>query len=169
METDQNSSITDTTYQSVWDGLLEVSRARYYYEDREHSLSWRAKSLRFALALAGVGAMASLLEYFEQIGPYAGIAMAALVIIDLLWNDTTRLAQLKLVNRDLATLETKYRDIWEKTRNSSISDEEAQTSKQVLLESLNRITADVDVMATWKTRKRIQEYAFTAEVKRYAG
>ena len=169
METDQDRSITDTTYQSVWDGLLEVSRARFYYEDRENSLSWRVKPLRFALALAGVGAMASLVEHFEQIGPIAGFAMTALVILDLLWNDTTRLAQLKLVNRDLAALETEYRDIWEKARNGTISDKEAQNSKQELLQNLNRITSDVDVMATKKTRKKIQEYAFKAEEKRYAG
>ncbi len=161
--------VSKATYNDVWDGLLEVSRARCFYDNREKTFSRYTFSLRLGLAMAGVGALASLLDSIEIVGPFAGIAITVLVLVDLLWDGTTRLAQLKIVNRDLIELETEYRDIWEKTRNGIISDKEARNKKKDVLERLNKITSNVDVTATQKTLQNVQEIAFKVEEVRYAG
>lgn len=50
------------TYENVWQGLLDVSRARHCFALSEKRYVCWAYGLGFALAFAGVGALASLLE-----------------------------------------------------------------------------------------------------------
>ncbi len=160
--------VSSSTYHAVWDGLLEVSRARHYFAAQESRLEWRAFALRFALALSGLGAVASLVESFEWLAPVSGVAITALVIVDLLWDGTTKIAQLKVVNRDLAALETMYRSFWDETRNGSITDQEALPRKNELLAALNQVAANVDVVARKKIIQQAQEDAFKVEQQRYA-
>ncbi len=160
--------VSSATYHAVWDGLLEVSRARHYFSAREKGLARGTFAIRFALALAGVGAMASLQESFGWLAPVSGGAITALVILDLLWDGTTRLAQLKIVNRDLDTLETSYRAFWDQTRNGTIADQEANAKKDELLTTLNQITSNVDIAINERAVQQAQERAFAVEEQRYA-
>ena len=84
-------------------------------------------------------------------------------------NFTTRLAQLKIVNLDLANLEQDYRNFWDDTRNGTISDKEASDNKKAFMVNLNMIASNVDISASDKILQRIQEDAFNAEKVRYAG
>lgn len=170
MRTNQeNSMITEATYRAVWDGLLEVSRARYYYTEMERSFSRSVFCLRLALAIAGVGVFASLFELFEQIRLFAGIAITILVVIDLLWDGTSTLAKLKLLNQDLTDLENEYRHIWEETLNRNMSDKDVRAEKKSLLETMNKIASKVDITPKGKIVVKTQESAFNAEKVRYAG
>ena len=166
---DHKLMVSEVTYQAVWDGLLEVSRARHFYFDQERRHKNINFILRFLLAMSGIGAFASIWDIHELVGPTAGTLISALVIIDLLGNFTTRLAQLKIVNLDLASLEQDYRNFWDDTRNGTISNKEASENKKVLMMRLNMIASNVDITASDKILQRIQEDAFRAEEVRYAG
>ncbi|MCY4208449.1 MAG: hypothetical protein OXD29_10940 [Roseovarius sp.] len=128
-----------------------------------------AYGLRFALAFAGVGALASLLEESPAwLAPIAGAMIVAFVIVDLLWNGSDSVAQLKIVNRDQATPETRYRSLWDQTRNGTITDEEACAKKDELLEALNEIASNVDIIINEKISQKAQERAFKVEELRHA-
>ena len=131
--------VSGATYNAVWDGLLEVARARRYFAAQERRLERLVNALRFVLALSGVGAVASLVD-----------------------------SRLKVANVELAGLETGYRSFWEKTRNGAFSDGEAQSMKDEMLDALNRIAAHVDVTPNDSIVLRTQDAAFTAEERRYA-
>ena len=160
--------VSKVTYGAVWDGLLEVSRARHYFAAHENGLACQTFVLRFALALAGVGAMASLVQSLVWLAPISGAAVAALVILELLWDGTTRVAQLKTANRELAALDTRYRAFWDEIRNGAIADQEANERKNELLATLNRIASNVDIAAKEKFVQQAQERAFKGEELRYA-
>ena len=160
--------VSGVTYHSVWDGLLEVSRARHYFAARENGFVRQAFALRFLLALAGIGAVASFIESFGWLAPISGVTVAALVILDLLWDGTTRVTQLKIVNRDLAALEARYRSFWDETRNGTVTDQEAHAKRSELLATLNQIASNVDIAADGKIIQQSQERAFAVEEQRYA-
>ncbi|MCY4242423.1 MAG: hypothetical protein OXD36_11835 [Rhodobacter sp.] len=171
-------SASGATYNAVWDGLLEVARARRYFAAQERRLERLVNALRFVLALSGVGAVASLVDSLPLalavplplgwLAPVSGAAVAALVIVDLSWGGAVRVARLKVANVELAGLETGYRSFWEKTRNGAFSDGEAQSMKDEMLDALNRIAAHVDVTPNDSIVLRTQDAAFTAEEQRYA-
>jgi len=165
----ENSVVTDVTHNAVWDGLLEVSRTRYYFAELERSFLMQVFILRLALAIVGVGVFASLFDYFEQIRLITGIWITILVVIDLLWDGTSTLAKLKLVNQDLADLENEYRHIWEETLNRTISDADVRSEKKSLIEKMNKIASKVDITPRWKIILKTQESAFNAEKVRYVG
>ncbi|MDE2759361.1 MAG: hypothetical protein OXH90_03560 [Paracoccaceae bacterium] len=165
----ENTVVTDATHNAVWDGLLEVSRTRNYFTELEITFSRRVFYLRLALAIAGVGVFASLFDFFEQIRLITGIAITILVVIDLLWDGTSTLAKLKLVNQDLVYLENEYRQIWEETLNRTISDEDVRAEKKSLLDTLNKIASKVDITPRENIVVKSQESAFNAEKVRYAG
>ncbi len=170
--------VSGATYNAVWDGLLEVARARRYFAAQERRLERLVNALRFVLALSGVGAVASLVDSLPLalavplplgwLAPVSGAAVAALVIVDLSWGGAVRVARLKVANVELAGLETGYRSFWEKTRNGAFSDGEAQSMKDEMLDALNRIAAHVDVTPNDSIVLRTQDAAFTAEERRYA-
>ncbi len=170
--------VSGATYNAVWDGLLEVARAGRYFAAQERGLERWVNALRFVLALAGAGALASLVDSLPLalavplplgwLAPVSGAAVAALVIVDLYWGGAPRVAQLEVANVGLAGLETRYRSFWEKTRNGAFADGKAQSMRDKMLDALNRIAAHVDVTPNDRIVLRTQDAAFTAEEQRYA-
>ena len=125
-------SASGATYNAVWDGLLEVARARRYFAAQERRLERLVNALRFVLALSGVGAVASLVD---------SLPLALAVPLPLGWlapvsGGAVRVARLKVANVELAGLETGYRSFWEKTWNGAFSDGEAQSMKDEMLDAL---------------------------------
>jgi hypothetical protein len=157
-----------STYNAVWDGLLEVARAREYYFMQERRFQKHVYAVRFSLAVFGCGAVASLLDSFSWLAAVSGAAIAFLVIIDLLWDGTTRLSQLKVVNQSLSNLEVDYRLFWDRVRSGDIEGHDALEKREALLKALVEIASSVDIEANEKIRQEAQEHAFEAEAVRYA-
>ena len=156
------------TYNAVWDGLLEVARAKQYYYEQEKRLHRPVRALRFALAFFGCGTVASLIDSLSWLAPVSGVAIASLVIIDFLWNGTTRLSQSKIINVLLADLELEYRTLWERVRSGNVEDSSILDEKEALLERLNHIAATADIEVDEKIIQQAQERAFAGEALRYA-
>ena len=108
--------VSAPTYNSAWDRLLEIARARHYFAAQEKKFRRIAFSIRFVLAMAGCWGVASLIYPLEWLLPYIGTAVTVLVIFDLLWDGLKRYSQLQVVNTELADLEVEYRAFWDSIR-----------------------------------------------------
>lgn len=164
MEERMNAS----TYRSVWDGLLEVARAREYYYAQEKSLQARVSALRVALALCGCGTVVSLLAPLSWLGPVSGAGVASLVIFDFHWGGTKLLSQIQTVNVLLQRMDTDYRSLWDRVRSDDIKGLDIHSEKQILMKRLDDITAIVDIKPNEKVRYEAQKAAFETEAARYA-
>lgn len=157
-----------STYRDVWDGLLEVARAREYYYAQEKSLQARVNALRIGLALFGCGAVISLLAPFSWLGPVSGVAVASLVIFDSYWGGTKLLSQIQTVNMLLQRIETDYRSLWERVRSKGTDGLDLRSAKENLMKRLDDITTTVDIKPNEKFRHEAQKNAFATEAARYA-
>ena len=137
--------VSAPTYNSAWDGLLEIARARHYFAAQEKKFGRIAFSIRFVLAMAGCGGAASLIYPLEWLLPYIGTAVTVLVIFDLLWDGLKRCSQLQVVNTELADLEVEYRAFWDSIRSNSLVESDALELMKTLQKRLVQITTIVDV------------------------
>ena len=158
---------------AIWDGLLDVSRVVHYYATQERRYERFAFGFRLVLALSGAGVAApfltaSFIELPDWITPAFGVIITIFVVLDLLRNDAARAAQIKAVIPDLAELESRYRSLWEETRNKSIDDQDALARKRKLMKDLNRIVSNVDIPSSRRIVYRTQKEAFKVEELRYA-
>lgn len=165
-------STSNDTYKAVWDGLLEVSRARYYYAGIERLLQVPVFIVRFLLALSGCGVFVSIFSEWPWIepafGPAFGLAVAVLVVLDLFLNGTKRLAQVKAVNASLEVIEGEYRALWESVRNGDIEGHDAVREKRRLLNTMTHVTGVADVWNFKRVNQTAVEQAYEVEGQRYA-
>ncbi len=165
--------ISDSTYHDIWDGLLEVSRYRRYYLLCERRYRRLASIFRFALAISGIGVLASLLEFFEffpidTISLFA-ILISVLIALDLIINPSKTAAQLILVNSMLSDLENQYRKLWEESKAHLIADNVALTRKSQIMQEISQVCSFVDLSVSDKLNEKAQLEAFQTEEARYAG
>ena len=165
--------ISDSTYHAIWDGLLEVSRCRRYSELCELKYQRRASAFRIALAISGIGALASLLEIFVFLPTNTislfGMLILVLIVLDLTVNPSKIGAQLIIVNSMLSDLEDRYRNLWEEAKADLIADSDALGRKSQYMQELTRVCSFVDVSVDDKLSRRAQIEAFQTEEARYAG
>ena len=164
--------ISDSTYHDIWDGLLEVCRIRRYSILCERKYRRLASAFRFALAISGIGALASLVEIFEflPVNTIAlfGMLISVLIILDLIMNPSKTAAQLIIVNSMLSDLEDQYRKLWEESKGNLITDSEALNKKSQIMQELIRVSSFVELSANEKLSKKAQTDAFQTEEARYA-
>ena len=165
--------ISDSTYHAIWDGLLEVSRYRRYYQLCEHKYRRRASTFRFMLAISGIGALASLLELFEFLPVNTislfGVLISVLVVLDLIINPSKTAAQLIIVNSMLSDLEDQYRKLWEESKSQNIADNVALARKGQIMQDISRVCSFVDLSVSDRLNEKAQTEAFQTEEARYAG
>ena len=165
--------ISDSTYHDVWDGLLEVSRYRRYYQLCERKYRRLASVFRFALAISVIGVLASLLEIFEFFSintiSLFGILISVLIALDLIINPSKNAAQLIVVNSMLSDLENQYRKLWEESKAQLIADNIALTKKSQIMQEIDRVCSFVDLPVSDKLNEKAQLEAFQTEEARYAG
>ena len=165
--------ISDSTYHAIWDGLLEVSRCRRYYELCELKYQRLASAVRIALAISGIGVLASLLEIFVFLPTNTislfGMLILVLIVLDLAINPSKIGAQLIIVNSMLSDLEDRYRNLWEEAKAGLIADSEALGRKSEFMQELTRVCSFVDISVDDRLSKKAQTEAFQTEEARYAG
>lgn len=164
--------ISDSTYHEIWDGLLEVCRIRRYSILCERKYRRLASAFRFALAISGVGALASLVEIFAFLPvntiAFFGMLISVLIVLDLIINPSKTAAQLIFVNSMLSDLEDQYRELWEESKENLIADSEALGRKSQIMQEITRICSFVDISVNNKLSKKAQTEAFQTEKARYA-
>ena len=164
--------ISDSTYHDIWDGLLEVCRVRRYSILCERKYRRLASAFRFALAISGIGALASLVEIFEflPVNTIAlfGMLISVLIILDLTINPSKTAAQLIIVNSILSELEDQYRRLWEESKRDLITDSEALSKKSQIMQEVSRVSSFVDISVKDNLNKKAQTEAFRTEEARYA-
>lgn len=161
-------STSNDTYKAVWDGLLEVARARHYYAEIERMLQVPVAVVRFLLALSGCGVFVSLFASWPWIGSAFGLAVTVMVVLDLSVNGTKRLAQVKAVNASLEVIEDEYRTLWESVRNGDIEGHDAILEKRRLLGTMTHVTGIADVWNFSRVNQTAAERAYEVEGQRYA-
>lgn len=165
--------VSGSTYHEIWDGLLEVSRCRRYYELCERKYRRLASAFRIALAVSGIGALASLVEIIVFLPANTislfGMLISVLIVLDLTMNPSKTGAQLIIVNSMLSDLEDRYRKLWEKAKEGLITDSEALDRKSQLMQELTRVCSFIDISVNDKLSQKAQTEAFQTEEARYAG
>lgn len=164
--------ISDSTYEAIWDGLLEVCRYRRYAILCERKYRRLANTFRFALAISGIGTLASLVEIFEFLPAESisifGTLISVFIVADLIFNPSKVAAQLTIINSKLSNFEGEYREIWEKTRANLIDDSEALERKSQLMQEIDDVCSLVDISVNDKYSEIAQTEAFQTEEARYA-
>lgn len=159
--------VSSKTYEAIWDGLLDVARARYYYAEVERWLQYPVWSIRFLLAASGTGAFVSIIGSWTWLTAVFGAAVPILVIVDLLLDGTKRLAQVQAVNAGLTKLHEDYRALWEDVRNNAMEDHQALEEKKRLLATMTRTTEIADVWVIDRINRTASEHAYKVEAARY--
>lgn len=94
--------ISDSAYEVIWDGLLEVCRFRRYAFLCERKYRQLANPFRFALAISGIGTLTSLVEIFEFLPVKSiaifGVLISVMAVLDLIVNPSKISAQLTIIN-----------------------------------------------------------------------
>ena len=164
--------ISDSTYHDIWDGLLEVCRVHRYFILCESKYRRLASAFRFALAISGIGALASLVEIFEFLPVNSivlfGMLISVLIIFDLIINPSKTAAQLVIVNSMLSDLEDQYRKLWEESKRDLIADSEALGKKNQIMQEISRVSSFVNISVNDKLNQKAQSEAFRTEEARYA-
>ena len=170
--------VSSSTYHAVWDGLLDVARAVHYYAELERRYRQYTHISRALLALsgtgAGVGLIVSLTPIFgnwmaaEIISAVAGFFVTLLVIVDLIFNGSSRVAKLRDVNQKLAALEADYRVFWEKVREGAIDNLDAIEIKIRMSQQRVEYEAFAAMPPNAGLNRITQRQAFQVEEQRYA-
>ena len=144
-----------------------------HYELCELKYQRLASAVRIALAISGIGALASLLEIFVFLPTNTislfGMLILVLIVLDLTVNPSKIVAQLIIVNSMLSDLEDRYRNLWEEAKADLIADSDALGRKSQYMQELTRVCSFVDVSVDDKLSRRAQIEAFQTEEARYAG
>ena len=156
----------------VWDSLLEIAQASRYFDAlRTRYARWR-NVVRVALALSGVGALASLIGLVSS--PTLAEAMvafvAAIVVLDLIIDPATVTAKLTVVCTSLEQRELAIRHLWQ-----SIATEKEWTDKQALaassdiLKAAHEAASTIDVPTHQRLSNQCAAVAYAAELQRHGG
>ncbi len=161
--------VSDQTYESIWDGLLEVTRVVRYFAILESKCRRRSNLVRLVLGVSGCGAFASAFNLLPEMSmAIFGASVSILVIYDFVFDPTRNLIQLNLVNSQLSEIEIKYRSLWERTRSGAESEEDALEKKEKIMLQMNNIASRCDHKLDSKVIEAAQEEAFKVEETRYA-
>ncbi|MCY4007862.1 MAG: hypothetical protein OXE84_13735 [Rhodobacteraceae bacterium] len=104
----------------------------------------------------------------EIISAVAGFFVTLLVIVDLIFNGSSRVAKLRDVNQKLAGLEADYRSFWEKVREGAIDNLDAIEIKNQMSQQLVEYEAFAAMPPNARLNRITQRQAFQVEEQRYA-
>ena len=165
--------VSSTVRRHVWDGLLEVARAVYYFNAQKNRYVRERNVSRFVQGIVATGAIVSplgFLPYSQGLVALAGAFIGIVVIWNFVRDPESKAARLELVTgHQLPRLESRYRDLWERTMLGTVSDEEAQREKTALLTELGDVVSVLEnIQDDEKLVVTTQRNAFNVEEQRYA-
>ena len=161
--------VSSRTRDHVWQGLLDMARYRLYYGSLERRYRYRFHAVRFLLAAAGVGAAAPLIDMApDSLTAFAGVAVVALVIWDLVCDYGEKAAFLGVAVERLDELEMGHRSLWEELDEERLDDEQARMRMTDLHKAALDAVRGVRISLDDKLNDECQANAFKIEENRYA-
>ena len=163
--------VTEATRRAVWNDLLDVSRVARYAEAMGSQYRVRHLFIRLGLLVAASGSMATLLDAIGghwRIG--FGLAVAALIAADFMFDYATKIAVLSSTKRECNVLEAEWRELWLDVDSPESTDAEIRRRNRELVRQFERATSPMDeqVRVSHRTNVRCTRAAFEVTRERYA-
>lgn len=150
--------VSDRAREQIWDSLLEIAQASRYFDAlRTRYARWR-NAVRTALALSGIGALASLIDLVSSpvLAEVLVAAVAAIVVLDLILDPATVTAKLTVVCTNMEQRELAIRHLWQSiTTEDGWTDGQALAASSDILKAAHEAASIIDV----PTHQRLSNHA----------
>ena len=137
--------VTEQVRVAVWSCMLDASRVTRYAETMGARYRLRHVLIRFGLLLAASGSVATVVTALpDLLRAIFGIAIAALVAADFMFDYATKIATLDSAKRETATLESDWQDLWLDVNVPESDDAGIRRRNTELVRRFERATGPMD-------------------------
>ena len=158
--------VTEATKWTIWNGVLESSRAWRYYAAISNKHLKRKRLQNGIEGLTGALALASFLSPWEFLVPVAGGLLIMVLLLGKFWTNKSDL--LSSVADDLATISRMYNPLFEQANADEIDQSVADKTNEMLSQLLQSTCARVNIPVDEKLLQKTQEDAYALAENWYA-
>ena len=167
--TGQMETVSDSTRNLVWQGLLDIAHYTRYFGALERRYRRNHQIIKFAQGVAAiVTALPLIPQVTATVASWGAVGILVLVIWDYIYDYGRQVGALRITTEGLSHLETRQRHLWDEVQNASINEKQASRKNMMLQQEALKLLRGLDLNTDNVLNELCQKNAYQAEQQRYA-